>query len=158
MNASTPANGMLREGTKFPSPFTRLVALGYYDGPTQGILECGAAGDTYKFDLIDGDDLRLYSLAPLPKGSFDEVVRLLTPYQQPRWPAWCPLWSFPSDSVRQEVEKETDRILSGAGPGEWVVAAEDVLGEIVSARKMPVGQSGQSLDWFSLMKLDRQAQ
>ncbi len=141
MNERQGSNDVLHEGVRFPSPFSRIIALGYYDGPTSGILEGGTAGPAYKFVMLDGDDLRIYSLAPLPPGSLENLVQLLTPYQQPRWPLWCPRWSFPSEALRAEVEAETDRILGLAGPVEWVVAAEDLLHEIVAARSLRPGSS-----------------
>jgi len=130
------------------------VALGYSDGPTNGILEC--EGDGYKFDMLDGDDLRFYSLAPLPPDSVADFVRTLAPFQQPRWPVWCPLWSFSSETIRQNVEQETDRILGRAGPVEWVVATEDLHGEIVAARRLRADKLGTVKDWYAFLGLNRQ--
>jgi hypothetical protein len=130
-----------------------VIVLGYVDGPTHGILECGTTGATYKFDILERDDVRFYSLAPLPQDSVADFVRLLGPYQQPRWPVWCPLWSFPSESVRKELEHETDRVLARAGPVEWIVAAEELSQDILAARRLTADDLRSVTDWHAFLGL-----
>ena len=49
---NTPLPGPhLHEGRHFPSPVERILALGYYDGPTEGVLRCGT-GEVYRFGLL----------------------------------------------------------------------------------------------------------
>src|SRR5262245_10767151 len=54
MNTPLPICPGLREGNNYPSPVTRVLALGYYDGPTNGVLQCGDGGPVCKFNLIEG--------------------------------------------------------------------------------------------------------
>src|SRR5262245_12080750 len=80
------------------APFDRIVALGFYDGPTAGVLRCGECTMEYRFETIDwdsGQNTRIVSLAPLRTGSLDRVIRRC-PGGLPSWPMWCPLWQFES--------------------------------------------------------------
>src|SRR5438094_3246242 len=125
---SKQVNGqLLQHGTKYPSPFRQLVALGWYDGPTNGLLR--SDGLAWKFDMVDeihnpdGLDLRLFTLAPLPVAAWERLVRAITPYQTPSGPLWVPVWQFPTDADTKAVNRVTDEVLQEAGPVEWVVAA-----------------------------------
>src|SRR6266487_451287 len=92
----------LHEGTDYRSPFTKVLALGYYDGPTNGVLQCGDGGQVYKFDLIEGPfsteeglwDMRVFALAPLPGSALARLAEGYSSFWAPRWPLWVPIWSF----------------------------------------------------------------
>jgi hypothetical protein len=122
--------GPWHAGTTLRSPISKVLALGYYDGPTDGVLTC-ASGEVFKFDLLDEvpADVRHYSLAPLPVEAWTALVNVISPYEPPRWPVWCPLWRFPSD-VRPEIERQVAAILQQAGQAQWLIEAEDLLGTI----------------------------
>lgn len=61
-----------------PSPFVRLLATGYYDGPTEGLIECGTCKTTYSFNKLDWDDqqdVRVFALSPVVCGGLEEFAR-----------------------------------------------------------------------------------
>jgi hypothetical protein len=123
----------IRNGTT-PFPIiTRVLVLGYYDGATDGVLQCGEGGPVYRFDMIDeervedGMDSRTYQLRPLPSGSLDRLVEALVPYQPPAWPTWVPIWKFPTEKDQRSVEGIFDAVLDAAGPLEWELTTSDTV-------------------------------
>jgi hypothetical protein len=136
-----------------PSPFSRVIALDYHDGPRAGLLECGRCGRAYRFELLeevlddeDEPDLRVFSLAPLAPGAWDGLVEALAPYQQPRWPVWVPIWEFPTPEAEAAVDRRVQEILESASPPTLVVAARDLLGTILDARDADPLDSGRAVE------------
>lgn len=62
----------LAGSSKRPSPFDRAVVLGWYDGPTDGLVRCGDCKRVYRFEMLDSVDedglIRGYS------GLLDEIL------------------------------------------------------------------------------------
>lgn len=59
---------LLVDGQFETLPFLRVIAVGYYDGPTEGFTECSQCGQAYTFRLLDWDnlqDLRVFAYSPL---------------------------------------------------------------------------------------------
>ncbi len=125
-----PTNGhaSLHDGPNRHSLPPRVIALGFYDGLTNGLIQF-ADGTEYRFDESDEPDhhggARTFDLAPLPAGSFDRAAAVIGAHIPPKWPTWVPIWQFTSADVQRTVEAETDAILSEAGPVSWVVSASD---------------------------------
>ena len=75
------------EGGAFPSPVLKILALGYYDGPTDGLLQC-ENGLVYRFEILAWDseaqDVRVFSLAPMPPTAFDRLAELFARREKPR--------------------------------------------------------------------------
>ena len=153
----------LHEGTNFPSPFTRVLALGYYDGPTNGLAQCGEDGPVYKFDLLDelynpeGLDLRAFALAPAPRNSLAELITAYSPHLSPQWPLWVPLWMLPTKEIQQAMERVTDEVLGRAGAVEWILAAADLLGELQAARTVRPEELSAITDWFAFLGITHAA-
>src|SRR6266542_238922 len=110
------ANGSIAFG-----PPTRMIVLGFYDGPTEGVIQFEPDGPAFRFEMPDEDDqlgrrnrAREFLFFPLPPGTVDRLAALLAPYQPPAWPVWCPLWQFPTPVIRAEVEAATDALLRTA--------------------------------------------
>jgi hypothetical protein len=162
MTNQTPIIQSLHEGCNFHSPFTKILGLGYYDGPTNGVLQVGTSGQIYRFDLVDelhnpeGLDLRLFVLAPLPSTALVRLEHAYAPYWTPQWPLWVPIWHFPNPADRQAVEKLTDEVLQQAAPAEWVIATQDLLGEISTAKAVTPDQISQVIDWPAFLGLANQ--
>ncbi|HLW67503.1 MAG TPA: hypothetical protein VKS79_19465 [Gemmataceae bacterium] len=122
----------LSEGVNDPSPVSRVIALGYYDGPTEGILQFGDAGPVFRFELLEQSesaesdelDVRVYGLYPLAQDSLMRLVAALAPYKQPTWPIWCPTWTFPSDEVRHSMDQEIATIVDQAGQLAWILIGQ----------------------------------
>lgn len=108
--------------------FARIVALGWYDGATEGVAECGCCPTAYRLQMLDdqpdredGRDLRVFGLTPLPAGAFDQVVQACPDHKKARWPVWMPVWRFDSETQPQVTDEAVSRVLEGAGSPPWVV-------------------------------------
>ena len=139
------SNTSFREGLNDPSPITRIIALRWYDGPTEGILQVGDDG-VYAFrthledivDSIDQLDSRVYGLNALPLDSFERITQVLALVDQPRWPVWCPTWRTPG-SWSSICDNEINDLLKEAGPMTWVL-----VGDITSGRIRAMSTSAMS--------------
>lgn len=132
----------LHEGMNQPSPVSRVLALGFYDGPTEGILQLRDSGEVFRFQMLDSrtaegseEEIRVFGLHPLPGDSLDRIAGLLGPFQPPRWPVWCPVWKFPSEEVKGAIDREIETILEQMGPLTWVIAADPIFRTV---RALPV--------------------
>ncbi len=138
MNAPKNGSPTLRQMENAPSPISRVIAFGYSDGPTEGVLQVGDGGEVYQFSLIDelevgGSDsaeVRLFGLSRLPSQVFQKLVDVLSPYSKPQWPVWVPVWRFPDDVIRQEVDRQVGALHEGPGAVAWLVATSDLLGTL----------------------------
>lgn len=179
---------LAERGTR--SPFDKVIDLDYYDGPISGLLwseECSADA---LFDLLDTDrmgNLRIYSLALLPPGSFIAAAAVCSRTEggAPRepWSEWFPVWRFSSESAKAAAERAMDQIVARAAPPFMIVAAlawkltdtilvaREVSGELANAIKLAqdlirgprpsvqaTGAEPDALpDWFAVLGLDRTA-
>jgi hypothetical protein len=151
MNQQPSSLPCWREGVNVRSPVREVLALGYYDGPTDGVLRC-ADGSVYRFELLtwdpDTQDLRVFGLSRLPDSAWQLLNGLYSRHQAPRWPIWVPSW-------RDELEKPVEDILKEAGPVEWIVATEDLLGEIARVKRIAADALTAMTDWRAFLELDR---
>ncbi len=72
----TPCNHLEATSTD-QSPLDRMLVTGYYDGPTDGFVECRECGQTYAFRKLgwdDEQDVRIFGLAPLDQ-SLEQISR-----------------------------------------------------------------------------------
>jgi hypothetical protein len=124
-------NGAAPKATP-PTGARRVLILGYYDGATDGVLEADT-GDVYRFDLLnethnpEGLDHRSFALRLLPAGSLDRLTEAIGPHIPPTWPVWLPVWRFPNDATRQDVEQTVDAVLAQAGDLLWEVRPKDTV-------------------------------
>lgn len=136
------------------TPFARIIALDFYDGPTSGILQCRTCGSVYRFDMIDWDEdhqIRVFRLALLPPDALDRCVAALAPYGPPRWPIWVPNRSNLLDPAAGEIaDRAMQRVLEKTAPAELVVAWTGYGDKILAARKVPAAELSQARDWFSI--------
>jgi len=142
----------LHEGENYPSPFSRLLALGYYDGATDGFLVDEAAGQAFRFEMLDGDEddrRRVFRLAPVPVEAVTRLMEQLACFEPPRQPYWVPGW-------RAEMEGPVRSALERTGQPAWLVAAEDLLGVIAAARPYNAEAMDGESDWFAALGLARQ--
>jgi hypothetical protein len=157
MSAELSNGQVLHEGLRYASPFTELIALGWYDGPTSGLLRAGDR--VWKFDMLDeshnpdGLDLRVFALAPLPLSAWDQLLTAQGQYLTHEGPVSVPRWQFPDDAARQAMNRSTDIALRQAGPVEWVVAAERLMEELVVAKQATPHDLETVKDWPSFLKL-----
>jgi hypothetical protein len=117
----------LCEGHNEASAIGRVIALGYYDGPTHGLIELADAGSVYRFRLIDEcqewDEAkdRAYALFPMPDDSFERLVEHLVPHMTPRWPVWMPLWRFATEEAHEAADAFVKQLTEHHAPLAWIV-------------------------------------
>lgn len=151
MDKQMSPNQSWHEGT-YPSPVQKVLAVDYYDGPTYGVLQCGD-DSTYRFDLLaweqETQDVRVFGLYPLPRPRWEQLIDLCSAYESPHWPVWVFGWH---EGIHQPIED----IFGQAGPVEWVVATEDLLGEILRVKSILPEELSQIPDWGTFLGLARE--
>jgi hypothetical protein len=135
-------------------PFHRMVVLGYYDGPTDGIIQCANCSEEYRFDLLDADwDAatevpRIFSLTPMPPGSLEQLAAECQ--SEDRAPDWSrqpchvwPHWDYPSPAEREAADRRIREILGQGTEPAWVAAwwTGDEERGITSARRLSPADS-----------------
>jgi hypothetical protein len=138
-------------GVPAPSPFSRVIATGYYDGPTDGVVECRACSTLYSFRTLDWDsqqDMRIFALAPIPGRSMSDFTCTGTEATRPTWPVW-----ILGDRGTEEIAGAVQVARMAASPDAFVIATENLLGSIEVWR--PVGLT-PAVDWFAELGLKRE--
>jgi hypothetical protein len=137
-------------------PFAKVLALGYYDGPTEGLLLCRSGLHGFRFEMLDADtamDVRIFSLAPIDPNAITRLSDALAKYQELRWPVWVPRWKFPTEEDRSTLEDLVDQILAEAGSPEWVIATTDISGEPTAFRRITPEEIERVDNWFTVLGL-----
>lgn len=109
------------------SPFRKVIATQYYDGPVRGFAAHSEWLQACVFQLIDWDretDLRVYEIARVEDLGFEDVVGALFHDRLPTWPIWV-LPSGSRDRAEQLVEACFDRARPVA-----TVTTRDLIGDI----------------------------
>lgn len=118
-------------GLNDPSPVSRLLLTGFYDGATDGVMQLGDGGPVYLFNLadtpVDQDDERHYLLRTLPHDALDRLTAVIGEHIEPKWPTWVPIWAFPSDQVMADVDRRVGTILDQAGEPVWRITTSDTV-------------------------------
>jgi hypothetical protein len=142
--------------------FSRIIALGWYDGPTEGVAQCGTCGASYRFQMVDedsdwaeGEDVRIFKLAPLPADAVDRIVSALREHEEPRWPMWVPSWRFDSPAAAQVADGAVSAVLAQAGRPERLIASSDGLRTVLASTPLGTDEMDSAADWFGLLGLRR---
>lgn len=133
------------------SPFSRIIALGFYDGPTSGVLQCETCQTAYRFDLLDWNDdhdVRVFRLAALPPQAFAECVQVLAQAGPPRWPVWVPRRG--PEETAAAVDGALEPVLAQARPAELLVAWAGYGETIFAARCVEAAVLRDVPEWFAL--------
>ena len=126
----------LKEGA---SPFNRILCLGYYDGPTSGLVRCAQFPNAYRFQLVAWDsdfENRIYSLAEIDLAVFDSVVQMLTRLEQPHWPFWIPRWQFGSSAEESHMSSQIDQALERSRAANLLIATDHLDRSILACRTL----------------------
>lgn len=125
MNPTT--NGSHAEPNPFGTP-TRMILLGYYDGPTEGVMQFGLGGPAYRFVMPDEEEQlsrrsfpREYAFHPMPADALDRLEAVLAEHLTPERPAWYVTWQFETPEIERETDERVTAILAEAGPAAWLV-------------------------------------
>lgn len=107
---------------------TRMILLGYYDGPTAGVIQFGAGGPVFHFAMPDEDEQlgrqsfpRDYTFHPLPADALDRLEAVLAEHLTPVRPAWYVNWQFETPEIERDVDERVAAILGDAAPAAWLV-------------------------------------
>lgn len=109
------------------SPFDKVIATRYYDGPLSGFLHHRDWRKACVFQLIDWDretDLRGYEVGRIEDLTFEEAVASLFVDRLPTWPVWV----LPT-SARERGERLWNECVTRARPVA-TVTTRDLLGQI----------------------------
>jgi hypothetical protein len=109
------------------SPFRKVIAAQYYDGPVRGFLGHAEWLQACVFQLLDWDretDLRVYEVARVEDLAFEDVVGLLFAERLPTWP----LWLLPSHAQKRG-EGLVEECFKRARPVA-TITTRDLLGDI----------------------------
>jgi hypothetical protein len=129
------------------APFSKVIAAGYYDGPTEGFLNHRDWSQACVFQMVDWDretDVRVYEIARVEDLAFDDVVELLFRERRPTWP----LWVLPN-SARSRGEDLVAQCFARARPVA-TVTTRDLLGDI--ARWEPADDAPVSISQLALLE------
>jgi hypothetical protein len=135
---------------RIPSPFSRIIILGYYDGATTGALECRECGLCYRFEMLYWDeqqDKRIFGLFPLKRECFERLIEVLQPYSTPGWPWLVVKWEFANSEEKQLVDQQVERLLCQATEISVVIESQNLGKRINLAKRLDPKEFQQILDW-----------
>lgn len=127
------------------SSFSRTLATGYYDGPTEGFCECAACSRVFSMQMFQWDsdqDWRVIAFAELPL-SFDEIALLLSVERTGK--GSCILVSplvEPQNSILRRLFARTPH---------WVGMISGWPGRIGAWRKISGVDPATVRDWFDFL-------
>ncbi len=144
-----------QEHTITPSDWhpRRVIVTGYYDGPTDGIIDFGDDVGVYCFEVVafDNDrERRVSKLARVASEPLESIVTTLTSaIGPPTWPFWLPIWRFSDENTRRTAEAEID-VFCAAGETALAVLTDDTLEKCFAIRKTDEQSASIVSDWLSL--------
>jgi hypothetical protein len=121
---------VLSEGA---SPFREDIVLGYYDGPTEGIVRCQKCGRVYHYVMVawdEGQDVRVYALWALRLDLFSQVERLLVAEGPPRYPDWVVRGYGSISETQKRIGQLLDGTAKNASDAVYLVMGETPTGPI----------------------------
>src|SRR5207245_3399910 len=134
------------------SPFAKIIALNYYDVPTSGVLRFERFHVDYFFEIVDWDneqDTRVHGLAPLPYGSFDDLVSLFSRFDSPRWPVWYPSGETTRSKQDSVMDRGIRQVVTNKGTPEFLVAWSRYAEQLICVKRLPKEYATYARDWFS---------
>jgi|SRR5579884_943465 len=144
MNKQISPNQSWREGVNYSSPVQKVLIFGWYDGPTDGVLQCGD-GQVYRFDLLAWEpatqDLRVFGLFPMPSASWEQLIAI------------C---GGPGFRWQEQLRQPIEDVIRQAGDVEWVVATEDLQGEILRVKAIRPDELARVTNWNAFLGLTQE--
>jgi len=130
-------------------PFVRVIAIGYYDGPTEGFTDCATCGQTYAFRKLDWDksqDVRIIGFAPIAV-SFDEIATKLS----------CNQTVGNTVCIVQPLTEAKEEFVTKlfGNPVRYVVVVEDWPWRSSARKELSSVDTSQISDWFLFLEVPR---
>jgi hypothetical protein len=108
-----------------------MILLGYYDGPTEGIIQF-ENGLVFRFVMPDEENQlarqwfpREYNFHPMPADALDRLEGVLAEHLTPDHPAWYVRWQFDTPEIEREIDARVASILAETGSPLWSVTVSD---------------------------------
>ena len=111
----------------------QAIVLDWNEGPHAGVCALAQPRCEFFFHLfaepLDSDLLaiRLFAVSELRSGVVAQIEALLHTLGRPVGPLWVPVWKFPDETMRREVEGRLDALLVAARPTALLAATVDWL-------------------------------
>lgn len=138
--------------TNIPSPFTRVFATGFYDGPTEGFLVHHAHQELFFFHLLDwddGQDVRVFAVQVLHGVSVQDALNRFSP----NVPESDPIWIVP-ESLDERTAQFIEAARRTARPVA-IIATRSVLQTIEVWQDVDEDFSFKKQDWIASLGLSR---
>lgn len=132
-----------------PSPFERVISLGFFDGTTSGIAECSICARAHRYGLVAWDEdqqWRAFAFGELQRGVFPDVIAACSSLGTPRWPIWVPLFTGIDSADRASIVESIDRAAGHDTGIDRLLVAERIEREIIaswSVARMPTPQPNE---------------
>jgi hypothetical protein len=133
-----------------------VIATGYFDGETDGVLRCGVCGQSYRFQLLDWDeqqDKRLFKLIRISPSLYEAIERILRESygdHSPRY--WVPNRPSLGTLAKEAVNLEIAILLQRSTEPEAVFMTEHIEREILSLALTDSKTSIDSVDWWAALR------
>jgi hypothetical protein len=85
----------------------------------------------------------------VPRAGWDRLVALCASRETPHWPIWLP-------SRDEGHDREIEDILRQAGPVEWVIATEDLQGEMLRVKATHPQELARVTSWRMFLGLTQE--
>lgn len=146
----TERNRMMKPSDWSPR---RVVVTGYYDGPTEGIIDFGDDVGVFCFEEVAFDNdrqIRVSKLSRVRSAQLESLIDALSSaLGPPKWPFWMPTWRFEDENVRRRLEAELDEFCATAEPT-LAVLTDDTLKKCLAMRRLDVPLPSLGSDWLAL--------
>lgn len=132
----------------------KMITVGYYDGPTSGLVECEVCSRVYKFAMVDWDDrqeVRIHALAPISPTAFTRIEQIKERHGPKLW-----LTVPEIDEILAEAKAPT-MVAAFSRWGETVFAARNLTENDVKDVQewLSLTDPTTARDWFSFLELPR---
>jgi hypothetical protein len=133
----------------------RVLVTGYYDGPTEGIIDFGDEFGVFCFKEAAFDnerEVRVLKLARVAPEPFEAIIGALrSNLGPPKWPFWVPMWKFSDENARLAIESELNAYCA-TGKLMLAVLTDDALGKCFAVRTIDEQVRATASDWLSLFE------
>lgn len=139
-----------------PSPFREVLAIGYYDGPTEGFTGCETCGTVFRFKLLDwdeGQDTRVFCLSEIRGKRFADLARELLSDERDA-ASTVRLLKAPLSGAAEQCLAQLDMLEAGE---RVVVATRDLVTSILVWRRADEGEIAKERDWLTALGIARAA-